>query len=307
MAGLANLKLIFEGGIGHVDAFEVAGADLGPIPAGFSGNFALGSLVLGGVDVGYVQLVDQVSNRGDGGGNLAPEALYVHDLILGPGCLLDLNGLNLYYWHAQIDPGAAIDLKGEHLMAVVPEPSSIALIAVLGGICASWRCLGRRRGTGLSCIAPIMAVSLLPLCAYSADTSITYKTIALSGQPAPGAETGVTFFNMHTPAINSGGAVAFAAALVGPGVRSGVNDAALYLGASEDLRLIARTGQAAPDCPPYVSYRQYLSMPSINRQGQVAFFSNLSNLGDSFAHGVFAGQPQALRAVARTDLLSKSQ
>jgi hypothetical protein len=90
LSGLSNLSLIFEGGDGVIDSFEVASA----IGGGFSENFALGSLVLGGSDVGFVRLVDHYDNgnRGLGG----RESLFVHELVISPDSSLDLNGLPLY-------------------------------------------------------------------------------------------------------------------------------------------------------------------------------------------------------------------
>ena len=73
---------------------EVAGRDLGGTLSGFEGNFALGSLRLGGqAGVGNVRLVDAFGNQPDWDG---AEALYVEELILGSGSQLDLNGLTLY-------------------------------------------------------------------------------------------------------------------------------------------------------------------------------------------------------------------
>jgi len=48
VADLANLTLVFEGGEGVIDPFEVAGRDFGLTEAGFVSNFALGTLQLGG-------------------------------------------------------------------------------------------------------------------------------------------------------------------------------------------------------------------------------------------------------------------
>ena len=68
LGGLGNLTLIFEGGAAVVDDVEVAGEDLGAVPAGWNENFALGVLTLGGVDVGQIQLVDNHDNDGLGQG-----------------------------------------------------------------------------------------------------------------------------------------------------------------------------------------------------------------------------------------------
>ena len=94
LAGLANLTLVFEGGAGVPDDFEVAGANLGLVPAGWTDNFVLGALQLGGAADGCIRLVDSSDNQQDGPGN---EALYVDWLVLNPGATIDFNNLNLYF------------------------------------------------------------------------------------------------------------------------------------------------------------------------------------------------------------------
>ena len=136
VADLDRVTLIFEGGPAVVDPFEVAGADLGPVAAGLDENFALGTLQLGGADdVGQLLLVDMVDNQLDGEGN---EALYVENLVLGPGSSLDLGGLNLYYLRATIDPDATIAGGSARQ---IPEPTALSLL-LAGGLLATVR---RRR------------------------------------------------------------------------------------------------------------------------------------------------------------------
>lgn len=121
LTGLGNLELIFEGGSVDIDPFEVAGQDIGAVMAGLDNNFALGTLTLGGVDIGQVQLVDSFDNQPGWEGS---EALYVYNLNMGTGSYLDLSGLNLYYLNASIDPGATI-VGGN--ITFIPEPGTLAL------------------------------------------------------------------------------------------------------------------------------------------------------------------------------------
>ncbi len=159
LADLLNLTLIFEGGPDHLATLEVAGKDLGATMAGYDDNFALGTLQIGGSDVGRLQLVDLFDNQPDWEG---VETIYVETLIVGsgsecnlgsavglnvgtiilePGSYLDLNGLDLYYQNAIIDPSADIDYNGGELIQV-PEPTTITLL--LCGL-ASLALLRRRR------------------------------------------------------------------------------------------------------------------------------------------------------------------
>lgn len=134
LADLANLTLIAEGQNAEANTFEAAGLDLGPVNAGFNLNFALGALTLGEAgDPAWLQLVDDNDNRTEDG---LPEALYVDNLVLGAGSVLDLNGLNLYY-RSFTDLGGTIELGGGQMMQVVPEPASFALLVL--GIAAAVR------------------------------------------------------------------------------------------------------------------------------------------------------------------------
>jgi len=139
LADLAEIELVFVGGAAVVDPFEVASLPGG----GFHANFALGTLTLGDAAVGRVRLVDLADN-----GNRGPhgrECLFLHDLTIGSGSELDLNGLDLYLqgdatgllagWIADdrlIDAtgrllGAAFD--GGSGWTSVPEPATLALLA----------------------------------------------------------------------------------------------------------------------------------------------------------------------------------
>ncbi len=98
LAGLSNLTLSFEGGAGVTDDFEVAGQDFGAVAAGWTDNFAVGSLQLGtgtAVGAGRIRLVDEFDNQQDGG--LMDEALYTGTLVLNAGAKINRNGLRLYY------------------------------------------------------------------------------------------------------------------------------------------------------------------------------------------------------------------
>ena len=132
LEGLESLELIFEGGPTELDPFEVAGFDWGSVTEGFDLNFALGKLTLGGADVGKVLLADNSDNGNRGGPAGDAEALYVHDLVIGPASVLDLNGFHVYYDGAFINQGTI--LNGGPIF--VPEPATLSLLAA--GMAAVW-------------------------------------------------------------------------------------------------------------------------------------------------------------------------
>jgi hypothetical protein len=119
LAGLSHLTLSFEG-TGSWDPFEVAGSDLGPIMAGFTDNFALGTLKLGAANL--LQLVDNSDNNGNPDDF---ETLYVYNLILDDGAQLDLNNLHLYCQNL-INLGGSF---GNGSPQVVPLPGAVWLLA----------------------------------------------------------------------------------------------------------------------------------------------------------------------------------
>ena len=125
LSGLGNLEMIFEGGNEDIDTFEVAGKDIGNIyPDGWTDNFVLDTLTIGGDDIGKLKLVDIFDNNPNWAGQ---EALYVVNLNIGAGSYLDLNGLNLYYINSSIDPSAIIIYNGGLL---IPEPTTIGMLII---------------------------------------------------------------------------------------------------------------------------------------------------------------------------------
>ncbi len=98
LAGLGNLKMVFEGGSEVINLFEAAGENVGAVIGGFvEANFLLDTLQLGEAAAGRIQLVDDFDNQSDG--SSVGEAVYVNNLIMNAGATIDLSGLNLYYFN----------------------------------------------------------------------------------------------------------------------------------------------------------------------------------------------------------------
>ena len=122
LAALANLTLVFEGGLASVDTFEVAGRNYGESSTGFTSNFALDTLQIGGEQPGSVQLVNLVDNQPAWTGQ---EVLYVERLVLSSGSTLDLNHLTVYCG-SLVNSGGTILANGGSLV-----PLTLAVTATL--------------------------------------------------------------------------------------------------------------------------------------------------------------------------------
>jgi hypothetical protein len=127
---LANLTLVLDGAKPSLGfTMEVAGKDYGALPIGFYDNFALGSLVIGEGTTRWLWLEDKCDN----GNRTSAEALYVHNITIGPGSELDLNALHVYYDGAFINQGIVTG----GMPIFVPEPGCVALLclglAAIGG------------------------------------------------------------------------------------------------------------------------------------------------------------------------------
>src|SRR5207247_1686275 len=86
--------------------FEAAGNDFGPRnPAGFTNNFAMGTLRI--EPARTVDVRNDFPNRSAG-----CEVLYVDTLSLGAGCTFRLNGCNVYYRTLVKESGASVVLIG---------------------------------------------------------------------------------------------------------------------------------------------------------------------------------------------------
>ncbi len=149
-----------------------------------------------------------------------------------------------------------------------------------------------------------MATLLLSACATGVAAQTEYVTVALSGDPAPGAPTGVVFDGFVTPVINASGTIAFRATLSGTGVSS-ANDAGIWAGQPGLLQGVAREGDAAADTFNSEVYADLLTPTGfnlvLNDAGEVGFLGVLDGPSVSVfdEDAVWVGAPGSLQILAR--------
>ena len=128
-----------------------------------------------------------------------------------------------------------------------------------------------------------------------AETASGLRLVARTGDPVPGM-TG-SFSRLGNPSLNADGETAFRANLTGPGVTS-ENNEGIFAETASGLRLVARTGEAAPGTDAvFASFGE----PSVNASGQTAFDAFLTGTGVTGANnwGIFAETGDGLRLVVR--------
>ena len=105
LGGSSELNLVADGDNTVVSLIEAAGEDLGPAMGGFVTNFAFA-----GLDVATPDSLAQLRNATDNQPASAPaDALYVKELMLGSGSILDLNGISLYTLNFTDNGGAVLN------------------------------------------------------------------------------------------------------------------------------------------------------------------------------------------------------
>jgi formylglycine-generating enzyme required for sulfatase activity len=282
------------------------------LPNGYNDGFAVpGSGDLTGntlTEVGAYRHTVNPYGTFDQGGNVAE---WIDTLVNGSRVLRGgAWSAGSDFLRAEVRPLDSGTFESEFLgfrVASIPEPDAILLAAV--GVFAS---LARRRQRAKTwrTVTPAMLatfVMMLPVVALASDL----RTVALSGQQAPGAPLGVAFGtfgsvggNVHDfgPILNDAGRVAFGSFLVGNSVNS-TNLYGIWSEGSGILNKVARTGDPAPGAPLGANfgafgYQVYSNFLQFNDNGEVAFLASLT--GGASGWGVWSGTPDELAQVACT-------
>ena len=113
------------------------------------------------------------------------------------------------------------------------------------------------RSPGKSLMKRLNCLVLVGLLFASTAHAAAVRTVALSGQQAPGTPSGVNYSGFTFPVLNDAGQTAFNASLSGSGVDS-TNEQGIWSEGSGSLALVARNGNQAPGTPSGVNYVGFL-------------------------------------------------
>jgi len=136
--------------------------------------------------------------------------------------------------------------------------------------------------------------SLLTSAVGKASGQLQFRTVARSGQTAPGS--GATFSGFDGPVIDNAGQTAFIATLSGAGVDS-TNQTGIWSESSGSLSLLARKGSSAPGAGAGTNFNSFNS-PLVQVAGRTAFRAGLT-AGSFNNQGIWSGSPGNLLMVAR--------
>jgi hypothetical protein len=134
----------------------------------------------------------------------------------------------------------------------------------------------------------VAAVGCLGIVHASLGDVYEFRTVAMTGDPAPGSFNGV-FTEFGVPSINSNGLVAFAAKTNASSVTSG-----MWMtppNAPNTIGFVVGKDWPAPGTPGGVTFGNFSMQedraPLINELGNVAIYAPLQGIGGDAVHGLF--------------------
>lgn len=130
------------------------------------------------------------------------------------------------------------------------------------------------------------------------------ELVVRTGQTITGLPSGVTLASIDTPSVNNLGTVVFTGTLTGPGVLA-TNNRGIFSGRPRNARLVARTGDQAPNLSIGQVYASFDS-PRLSDNDKIVFAGSISgpgvNLGTNAV--ITYGDGSMLEIVARTGFLA---
>ncbi len=128
----------------------------------------------------------------------------------------------------------------------------------------------------------------------------TTHVVTRAGDTVPGDAIGETFTAFSDPTLNNAGHVAFVAGITGPEVDE-TNEHGLIFGNTENLNLIARSGDVAPGISPDTYLDRFDQISTLNNLGQVALEVKLSgnNVDVSNDRAFYLADAETLSLIVR--------
>ena len=127
---------------------------------------------------------------------------------------------------------------------------------------------------------------------WSLESGTGRELVVVSGTPAPGAGSGVTFRAFPNPTLgglNNAGQVAFLASVTGGETVNFVNERGIWSdGGGSGLELVALEGNPAPGADPGGNFST-INTPVLNGAGQVAFSGTIDSPNGPDRPGVWSG------------------
>lgn len=127
---------------------------------------------------------------------------------------------------------------------------------------------------------------------WSLDSGTGRELVVVSGTPAPGAGSGVTFRDFpgsQLGGLNNAGQVAFLASVTGGEIVDFVNERGIWSdGGGSGLELVALEGNPAPGADPGGNFSR-INTPVLNGAGQVAFSGTIDSPNGPDRPGVWSG------------------
>jgi hypothetical protein len=122
----------------------------------------------------------------------------------------------------------------------------------------------------------LLTLFIVPALATPALAVVPFRTVALSGQSAPGTGAGVIFGDIYPIVVDDLGRVAFSASLTGNVVAT--NDTGIWSETAGPLALVAREGSPAPDAGADANFAQFGTV-ALSGSGQLVFWAALTGTG----------------------------
>ncbi len=139
----------------------------------------------------------------------------------------------------------------------------------------------------------LLGLASLSLPATAQNTSVTYQSVALTGQRAPNTEANVFYSYVdENPwltrgTLSSPGAALVLSTITGPGVNPAANDVGLWEGPIGGLTLLARTGATPPGTSMPAVFESFDGLYRNSSGGPVAFGATIGGVLSDVNTGIW--------------------